>query len=200
MSDLTNLPADITPKDFFALVAETVASEAAPDNPRPERGQITLQGEGGGAWNFGFRDGNLTIEAGEASGAPVHLALSVEDWRAFVAGTVRDALQEHVESAVIDPAALTKLYESAEKVDQVMALKGTLRVTIEDEGRDYLATIATGGADPAEEPATASINMTLADFGLIASGAENPQMAFFSGKIRVDGDMNHVMGLFALTM
>jgi putative sterol carrier protein len=60
--------------------------------------------------------------------------------------------------------------------------------------------VATGGADPNAAKPTASLAMTLADFGLIASGQENPQMAFFSGKIRVDGDMNHVMGLFALTM
>lgn len=200
MSDLTSLPYDITPEDFFKLIAETVRAEPAPDNARPERAQLTLSGEGGGTWNSGFRDGELTIEAGEVETPPIHVALSVDDWREFVAGKLRDAIKEHVDVAIVDPAGLSKLYGSADKVDQVMALKGTLRITVEDGDRHYVVNVATGGADPSAADPTASLALSLADFGTIASGQENPQMAFFSGKIRVDGDMNHVMGLFALTM
>tara|TARA_B100000674_G_scaffold447121_1_gene414516 strand:- start:84 stop:689 length:606 start_codon:yes stop_codon:yes gene_type:complete len=199
MSDLTDLSYDITPEDFFKLVVETVSGQPLPDNARPERAQLSLSG-GGGTWNCGFADDQFTVEEGSVSDCPVHVALSVDDWREFVAGKLRDAVREHVDVALIDPAALMKLYGTAEKIEQVNALKGSLRVTIEDGDRHYVATLATGGTDPTSDEPTASIAMTLADFALLASGQENPQMAFFSGKIRVDGDMNHVMGLFALTM
>ncbi len=200
MSDLTDLSYDITPEDFFKLVVETVAGQPLPDNARPERAQLSLSGEGGGVWNCGFSDGQFTVESGSTSDCPVHVALSVEDWREFVAGKLRDAVREHVDVALIGPVSLMKLYGTAEKIEQVNALKGSLRATIEDGDRHYVATLATGGADPIGAEPTASVAMTLEDFALVASGQENPQMAFFSGKIRVDGDMNHVMGLFALTM
>ena len=200
MADLTNLPHDITPADFFKLVDETLANEAAPDNARPEKAQITLSGDGGGSWTSGFADGRLVVEEGTTENPPVALTLSVDDWRAFVAGKVRDALKEHVDQALIDPKALSKLYASADKVDQVMALKGNLQAVIEDGDTTYTATVTTGGIAPDTENPTARIVVALPDFVLIASGQENPQMAFFSGKIRVEGDMNHVMGLFALTM
>ena len=200
MSDLTNLPHDITPADFFKLVNETLANEPAPDNARPEKAQFTLEGDGGGTWVSGFSDGRLVIEEGTTETPPVALTLSVDAWRAFVAGPVRDALKEHVDQTLIDPSQLSKLYESADKVDQVMALKGTLAVVIENDGTDYSALLTTGGISPDAANPTAKVSMTLPDFVTIASGQENPQMAFFSGKIRVEGDMNHVMGLFALTI
>jgi putative sterol carrier protein len=200
MSDLTNLSYDISPEDFFQLVKETVAGQPLPDNARPERAQLTLSGDGGGVWNSGFVDGAFTIDTGDTANPPIHIALSLDDWREFVAGKVRDAVREHVDVALLDPAKLTELYGTPDKVDQVNALKGTLRATIEDGDRHYVASLATGGADPGAAEPTASVAMTLEDFALIASGQENPQMAFFSGKIRVDGDMNHVMGIFALTM
>ena len=200
MSDLTALPYDITPEAFFKVIVETVSGQPLPDNARPERAQISLDGDGGGTWNCGFSDGQFTIEPGSCAGCPVHVALSVDDWREFVAGRLRDSVKEHVDVALIDPQAIVKLYGTAEKIEQVNALKGSLRVTIEDDSRHYVATLATGGADPVSDEPTATVAMTLENFGLLASGQENPQMAFFSGKIRVDGDLNHVMGLFALTM
>ena len=86
MDDLTNLSPDISPDAFFALVAETLANEAAPDNARPEKAQITLAGDGGGTWVSGFENDRLVISAGSTDNPPVHLTLTVDDWRAFVAG------------------------------------------------------------------------------------------------------------------
>jgi putative sterol carrier protein len=48
------------------------------------------------------------------------------------------------------------------------------------------------GADPG---ASATIKMTAADYVAMMSGNLNPMMAFMSGKIKVEGDLNTVMKL-----
>lgn len=47
--------------------------------------------------------------------------------------------------------------------------------------------------DGASDNPTATIKMTAADYEAMTSGKLNPMMAFMSGKIKVDGDLNTVM-------
>ncbi len=66
-----------------------------------------------------------------------------------------------------------------------------------DEGGQYYVNIADGqlavtpGA-PATTP-SATVKMTAEDFAAMSSGSLNPMMAFMTGKIKVDGDLNTVM-------
>ena len=63
----------------------------------------------------------------------------------------------------------------------------------------YYVNIADGqlavtpGA-PAAAP-SATVKMTAEDFAAMSSGSLNPMMAFMTGKIKVDGDLNSVMKL-----
>jgi putative sterol carrier protein len=50
----------------------------------------------------------------------------------------------------------------------------------------------TGGSDPA---AKCTVSCTDADFLAIVNGKLNPQMAFMSGKLRIQGDMGLAMKL-----
>lgn len=202
MSDLINLPRDITPTAFFELVAKELAKVPAPPNASADKAVVALTGDGGGSWVMGFEDGQLEIAQGSVPGAPLAVSMTVGDWRELVAGRVRDAVTAEVKTAAFDPAQLAKLYQSADKVERLKALQGSLKLVIEDSevGKHYAVVVATGGATPDPASATATVSVTLADFVPLAAGRENPQQAFFMGKIRIDGDMNHVMGMMAISM
>lgn len=65
-----------------------------------------------------------------------------------------------------------------------------------DEGGAWTVTVADGKCDVKEGAAdnpTATIKMSAADYEAMTSGQLNPMMAFMSGKIKVDGDLNAVM-------
>jgi putative sterol carrier protein len=200
MSDLTSLPQDITPGEFFQLVQETLSSQPAPASASAEKAQISLSGEGGGSWVMGFVGGKLVIEQGTADAPPVHVSLSVADFRAFLAGAVRDAVKAHVDAAAIDPAQLGKLYQSADKVEQIKAIAGDLQLVVTGAQGDHTLTLTTGGGAPNVDAPTCKAAIALPDFALLVAGKENPQAAFFQGKIQIDGDLNHVMMLMGTLM
>ena len=66
-----------------------------------------------------------------------------------------------------------------------------------DEGGQYFVNINDGKLDvregaPVATP-NATVNMSAEDFKAMSSGSLNPMMAFMTGKIKVDGDLNSVM-------
>lgn len=66
-----------------------------------------------------------------------------------------------------------------------------------DGGGQYYVDINDGKLDvsqgaPADAP-KATVKMTADDFTAMSTGSLNPMMAFMTGKIKVDGDLNSVM-------
>ena len=66
-----------------------------------------------------------------------------------------------------------------------------------DDGGQYFVNINDGKLDvspgaPAAAP-SATVKMSAEDFSAMSSGALNPMMAFMTGKIKVDGDLNSGM-------
>ncbi len=83
-----------------------------------------------------------------------------------------------------------------EKVDQNAGLPAIIKFDFGDDGVvviDGKANPATVSNDDVEADCTIIVSMD--DFKEIASGAQNPQMAFMSGKLRVQGDMSIAMQL-----
>lgn len=67
-----------------------------------------------------------------------------------------------------------------------------------DNGGQWTLKIVDGKAnvtDGADPGAAATIKMTDTDYVAMTSGSLNPMMAFMSGKIKVEGDLNTVMKL-----
>ncbi|MBE2221776.1 MAG: SCP2 sterol-binding domain-containing protein [Anaerolineae bacterium] len=65
-----------------------------------------------------------------------------------------------------------------------------------DGGGSWTVTVADGKCDVQEgasDSPTATIKMAASDYEAMTSGNLNPMMAFMSGKIKVDGDLNTVM-------
>ena len=78
---------------------------------------------------------------------------------------------------------------------------GDLNVTIQfdlsgEGGGQWHAKIADGALNYGEgavESPSATLSMDADDFEAMSKGDLNPMMAFMSGKIKVDGDLNSVM-------
>lgn len=65
-----------------------------------------------------------------------------------------------------------------------------------DEGGQWLVKIADGKLDVDKgsvDGADATIKMSAEDFKAMSTGGLNPMMAFMTGKVKVDGDLNTVM-------
>ena len=65
------------------------------------------------------------------------------------------------------------------------------------DGGQWFVNIADGQLNvtegtPAATP-SATVNMTAEDFQAMSSGSLIPMMAFMTGKVKVDGDLNSVM-------
>ena len=66
-----------------------------------------------------------------------------------------------------------------------------------DGGGQYFVDLKDGKLDVTEGAAaaapSATVKMAADDFKAMSSGSLNPMMAFMTGKIKVDGDLNSVM-------
>ncbi len=65
-----------------------------------------------------------------------------------------------------------------------------------DDGGKWAVNIADGKCDVVKggvDDPTASVMMDAGDYNKMVSGKLNPMMAFMSGKIKVEGDLNSVM-------
>lgn len=81
--------------------------------------------------------------------------------------------------------------EKAEGVDMVVMFE-----TTGDESGQWSVAVKDGTIDVQQSAAdnpTATIKMSAEDFKAMSRGDLNPMMAFMSGKIKVDGDLNAVM-------
>lgn len=202
MKQLLDLPRTIMPAEFFDQVAAALASEEVPPGAPDDRTMIHLHGAGGGTWNAGFVDGRMTLVDGPVDEAPLQITLTVSDWREFVAGRVRDVIKDAAPDHAPDLTAIGHLYSSEEKVETLRAFAGDIQAIVEDaeEDAEYIATFTLGGGTPDATDPTTTIRVGLDALSRLASGAENIQTAFFSGSIRIDGDMNLAMGLMTAMM
>lgn len=65
-----------------------------------------------------------------------------------------------------------------------------------DDGGQWTASISGGSVNVAKEVGdspSATVKMDAGDFVDMSTGKLNPMMAFMSGKIKVEGDLNSVM-------
>lgn len=202
MTDLANLPADITPQAFIDAIREAMAGESVPATASKQKAVLVLDGDGGGSWTLGFVDGELKIDEGVADAPPVRLTATVESWRALVAGRIREHMAGAVGRVTIDPRRLARAFHDGARIEKINAFAGDLRLIAEDAevGAEYAVTVTLGGVTPNLAAPTTTVRITLEHAAALARREENLQAAFFSGKIRLDGDLNLPMGIMAAMM
>lgn len=95
-------------------------------------------------------------------------------------------------------AHMTERFDASKAGDLNMAVVFSLSG---DGGGDWTVKVADGKAtvdDGAADGANATVKMDAGDYADMMSGKLNPMMAFMSGKVKVDGDLNSVMKLQSL--
>jgi len=88
---------------------------------------------------------------------------------------------------------LTQLTEQiAAKVANGGGLGNTVKFNFGGDGILYLDGVNNTVSNE-DKPADCTVNVTMADFGDMLSGALNPMSAFMGGKMQIDGDMSVAM-------
>lgn len=201
MTDLTDLSPDITPEEFFFEVLPEVLGEVdIPDGLGQERMQFNVHGDEGAEVSIGIdEDGDLTLEPGQCDAPPLAVSTSVDDFRALLAGDLRDRIMEETGGVTIGPKHLRHAFLPDSKVQRIKALSGDIQIRIvdKDAGNTYVVTTTLGGGAPQLESPACTITLDVPTLLDAATGKEQPQQLFFQGRMRIDGDMGIVMGLMS---
>jgi len=150
---------------------------------------VEIRGEGGGQFYLNVSAGRLT--AGETASHPPFLSLHLDrpDFDRFVA--------EIGDSALGFLGALSGLGQELRltrpRVELLSGLEGSIRFDLKGEGGFTLLTCF--GPKPPPETPTTSITVERDAYRALRAGELNPQDAFLSGQIQVEGDMQLAMQL-----
>ncbi|MEN8159238.1 MAG: SCP2 sterol-binding domain-containing protein [Myxococcota bacterium] len=150
---------------------------------------VEIEGEGGGRFNLNVSDGRLT--PGETASHPPFLTMRLDrpDFERFAA--------EVGDSALGFLGALSGLGQemrlTSARVELLASLEGTVRFELRGEGGFTLLTHFGTNPPPAEP--TTSITVDRTAYHALRTGELNPQDAFLSGQIQVEGDMQLAMQL-----
>jgi hypothetical protein len=178
-------PREITPDAFFtswlpAELTRLTGGAGVPDMLV----RITLDGEGGGTWDLTTRSGTLEVSAPQPGQQPlVTLMLTVQDWRAIVAGE-----DGPVDLTPPSASPTDLLFVDAGSQQLLAMISGTFRFEVRDyNGRTWTLT-AVFGVDPPCDPPTATIATDAVTYAAILARELAAPEAYFSGKITITGD------------
>lgn len=148
-----------------------------------------VRGEGGGTFFLNVSGGRVT--PGERPTHPPFLTLVLEQssfdrFLAEVGGSALGFL-----GALSGLAQEMKLTQA--RIDGLAGLQGTVRFEVRGPGGFHLLS-HFGAGEPSEAPAT-SISVERSAYADLRAGRLNPQDAFLSGQIQVDGDLQLAMQL-----
>lgn len=201
MSALLNLSPTITPAEFFEeVLLDELGQLDVPADTCREPAQFNVLGAG--VWTIGIDDEGVYVDAKAAPSPPIQLSMSEEDWRAVVAGPVKERLQRSGAASLFNPKAMRHFFLSETKVSTLRMFPGDLQMRIDDqdEAATYAFTLTLGGAKPNVDKPTTTLTVQMSDVEEMLKGKSNPQQLFMQGKLRIDGDMNLVMGLMSVAM
>ena len=202
MTDLTNLPAEITPEEFFTEALPEVLGEVdLPDGLGTERMQFNVVGDDGIEINIGIdEDGDLSLEYGQADSPPIAVTVTEEDFLSAIAGDLRDAIKDAVgDKMEIGPRQLRHTFMPDSVVQQIKALDGDVQIRIQDSdtGEDTVITVTLGGGTPNVDSPACTVKLGLSTLLDVAKGAKAEQL-FMQGQIQIEGDMGIVLALMGI--
>jgi SCP-2 sterol transfer family len=188
MAEQPQVPENVTPAQFFEELLPTGFAAQTADGSAPGDFtiQFAVQGEGGGEWVARVADGKMAVSKGREE-ANLTVSVGVEDWRDAVLQRNGAAL-----SLILPPQRPGRPDNSA----RAKQIKGTMGLELSRPEKDPFRVEMCFNNAPA--PKT-TIKMTIGDYVDMAEGKLNGQMAFMSGKLKVEGDMGFLMQIAALT-
>jgi putative sterol carrier protein len=189
MAESPEVPADVTPEQFFEqlLPMGFAADASAGAAPQDFTLQFRLTGDGGGEWHAEIANGSMQVRKGSAD-ANLTVTLSVDDWRDAVLG------RNGATIALILPQ---RRPDRPDNTGRAKALKGTMAVELSRPELDpfRVETCFNNAAAP-----KTTLRMTMSDYLGMQDGTQNGQQLFMQGRIRVEGDMAFLMQVASLNM
>ncbi len=182
MAEQPEIPADVTPQQFFEDLMPAgyqMQQEAGIALPKDLRIQYHLEGDGGGSWHVHMAGPEIAVHTGENE-ANLTVRLSVADWADAVHG------RRGADLVLIGPRGRPGRPDGSERAKM---LKGTVEIELAREGEPFRARTTFGGAD---QPRTI-LKSKIEDYVAIQQGRINGQEAFMTGKVRIEGDMAFMM-------
>lgn len=201
MMDLPKAPADITPAKFF--------NEWLPTQMEPFKDMIAslggdvsaamsvrIKGEGGGDWTALLQGGEVKISEGISDDALVTIIMEAGNFVEAVTGQMEDFMQPPPGAGDMSPEQAAA--KAKENLETLKGIHGTIKMALEDAEKPFWAMIKFQGE--IKDEADVTVSMERATSLAIASGETNPQAAFMSGQVRIEGDMSILMQLMPLMM
>jgi putative sterol carrier protein len=203
MFDVPQAPADITPKTFFGEwlpsqldnfkdLIQTFSGDLSASM------SVKVDGDNGGEWTVGLGGGAVNISDGLSSDSVVTIVVSEKNFVEAVTGQLDEYRMQPpggMSQGDLDPEAIKK--QAADNLEVVKGISGALQFCLDDPDNPVAVTICFGGE--VKDP-DCVIKVDKEDAKSMASGETNPQAAFMSGKIRIEGDMSLLMQLTPLMM
>jgi hypothetical protein len=151
--------------------------------------RIEVRGEGGGTFFLNVASGVMT--AAEEPARPPFLAV-IQDRAAFekLAREAGDSALGML-GGLSGLAAEMKLTQA--RIDNLAGVRGCLRFEV--TGAEGFALLTNFGDGPVPDEPTTTIRVDPETYAALRSGQLDPQQAFMSGKIQVEGDMQLAMQL-----
>jgi hypothetical protein len=151
--------------------------------------RIEVRGEGGGTFFLNVAKG--VMSAGDSPAHPPFLAV-IQDRAAFerLAREAGDSALGMLGglSGLAGEMKLTKA-----RIENLAGVRGSLRFEV--TGADGFALLTHFGDGPVPDPPTTTIRVDPETYAALRGGALDPQQAFMSGRIQVEGDMQLAMQL-----
>ncbi|UCE87374.1 MAG: SCP2 sterol-binding domain-containing protein [Deltaproteobacteria bacterium] len=203
MSELP--PATTSPKDFFeGWMPEAFDKAELP--PGLREADLTLgvllEGDEGGEWTLGLRDGRLRVAAEPRDAAPLTLIQSVADWRGALWGERgglfgRRAAEIFGLGANGSGALLANGDASTAALSRLASFDVLIRMLVTG-GRDgdWCVDVKLGPGEIPAEPTT-QVSIDHAAASALANGELDALLALATGKILVSGDVSILMRLQA---
>jgi len=201
MMNLPKAPADITPAKFFTAWLPSQV-EAFKDMIGSLSGDASaaiafrVTGEGGGDWTTLLEGGKVKIEKGLRPDALVTVVMNVTNFVEAVTGQLEDLMQPPPGTGDLTPEQAAA--RAKDNLEAIKAIHGAVMGVIEDDKKPFKALVKFGGELKAEPDVTVTMGRDTAL--AIAKGDTNPQAAFMSGQVKLEGDLSILMQLTPILM
>lgn len=196
-------PMDITPAKFFEewLPTQVENSKELVETFAGDLSfimSVRVTGERGGEWTVKLADGKPDFASGLDPEALVTFIVSEENFIQSVTGQLDDLKPPARDMPEIDTSPIAIQQHARKVLTALKEIRGSLRAELDDPNRALGATMKFGGEMKDLPDCTIKIKMD--HVRAMASGELDPQAAFMTGKIRIEGDSSLLMHLFAVMM
>ena len=196
-------PTDITPARFFE---EWLPSQVENSRELLETfaGDISfvvsvrVTGERGGEWTVRLADRKPEFARGLDPEAVVTFIVSEENFIQSITGQLDDLRPPARDMSTVDTSPEAIQQRARQVLAALKDIRGSLRAELDDPNRALGVTIKFGGE--MKDTPDCIIRIKMDHVRAMASGELDPQAAFMTGKVKIEGDSSLLMQLLAATM